>query len=87
MRRASYHVVFGKDAERWQMPDPAHPIVDMAQWRTRYGTPSASDGLVLADTVSVLHYLIHVCPTTTLACAKLAEMRAAVRKLGPIEEP
>jgi hypothetical protein len=88
-RRESFLVTFGEGEQRWSFPDPAHPIVDMAQWRTRYGQPlerASSDALVLADTVSALHYLIHVCPTTKLACEKLAAMRAAVRELGPVEK-
>ena len=84
VRRASFVIVFGEGDERWSMPDPSHPVVDEAHHRTRYGTPTESDGLVLADTVSALDYLIHTCPTTKLACEKLAAMRAAVRKLGPV---
>ena len=89
VRRASFVVVFGDGTQRWSMPDPGHPIVARAQRRVRYGKPleeASSDALVLADTASVLAYLIHVCPTTKLACEKLAAMRAAVRKLGPVAE-
>ena len=86
VRRASFVIVFGEGDRRWSMPDPGHPIVDRAQRETRYGSPTKSDGLVLADTVSALHYLIHTCPSTKLACEKLAAMRAAARKLGPSTE-
>ena len=93
VRRASFVVVFGEGAERWSFPDPGHPIVDRAQHLTRYGKPFEAGrteeekaALVLADTVSAIAYLIHTCPTTKLACEKLAAMRAAVRKLGPVAE-
>ncbi len=91
VRRASFVIVFGEGDERWSMPDPGHPIVGNANWRARYHkhideprTQLDTDALVLADTVSALAYLIHTCPTTKLACEKLAAMRAAVRKLGPV---
>ena len=84
VRRASFVVVFGNGDQRWSMPDPSHQVVDEAHHRARYGIPSKSDILVLADNVSALYYLIHTCPTTKLACEKLAVMRAAVRKLGPV---
>ena len=93
VRRASFVVVFGEGTERWSFPDPCHPIVDRAQHLTRYGKPFEAGrteeekaALVLADTVSAIAYLIHTCPTTKLACEKLAAMRAAVRKLGPVAE-
>lgn len=88
-RRASFVVIFGDGDQRWSFPDPGHPVVSDAGWRTRYGRPLEEvnrDALVLADTVSALHYLVHVCPTTKLACEKLAAMRAAVRKLGPVDD-
>jgi hypothetical protein len=85
-RRASFVVVFGEGAQRWSMPDPAHHMVDEAQWRVRYADAKPGDALILADTASALAYLIYTCPTTKLACRKLAEMRAAVRELKlPIE--
>ncbi len=82
-RRASFRIIVGDGTEQWSFPDPGHPIVDRAQHATRYGTPSKSDGLVLADTVSALHYLLYDCPSSKLACEKLAVMRSAVRELGP----
>lgn len=88
VRRASYKVVFGEGAEQWSMGDPGHPMVSNAGYRARYGTPSGNEGaLLLASIVSDMHYLVHVCPSTKLACEKLAALRAAVRELEPeIEE-
>ena len=92
-RRASFQIVFGEGTERWSFPDPWHPLVEQAQHRVRYGAPHGrdvaptnGDALVLADTVSALYYLIHTCPSTKLACEKLAKVRAAVRKLGSPDE-
>jgi len=68
------------------MPDPSHPVVDEAHHRTRYGTPSKSDGLVLADTVSALDYLVHSFPTTKRSREEPAAMREAVRMLGPVPD-
>jgi hypothetical protein len=86
-RRGSFRVIFGEGDERWSLGDPGHPIVDNAQHRVRYGVASGNDGaLVLADIVSDMHYLVHVCPDTKQACAKLAALRAAVRRLGPVTD-
>jgi hypothetical protein len=89
VRRASFQVVFGDGVHRWSMPDPSHPVVKSAQRCVRYGdTPNKhnSDALVLADVASAIDYLVHTCPTTKLACEKLAAMRAAVRELGPVAD-
>lgn len=86
-RRASFVIVFGEGAERWSFPDPGHPIVDRALYGLRYGKTleeTDSRALVLADTVSALRYLLHTCPTTKLACEKLAAVRRAIRDL-PVE--
>jgi hypothetical protein len=83
--RASFQIVMGHGAERWQFPDPGHDIVERAQRHVRYGRSIGGGGnkaLVLADVASALAYLIYDCPSTTLACEKLAQMRAAVRKFG-----
>ena len=66
-------------------------FVVAAQHHVRYSKPlgeADTHALVLASIVSDMAYLVHACPTTKLACEKLAAMRAAVRKLGPVtEEP
>jgi hypothetical protein len=93
-RRGSFRIVFneGDDMKRYSMADPGHPVVSGANWRVRYSQPFEApktqadiDALVLADTVSDLAYLVYDCPSTKLACEKLAALRAAVRKLGPVE--
>jgi len=86
-RRTSYRVTFGEDTERWSLGDPGHPMVENAAYRARYGTPSGNDGaMLLACIVSDMVYLVHTCPSTRLACEKLAALRAAVRELGPVTE-
>jgi hypothetical protein len=86
-RRGSYRVVFGEGERRWSLGDPGHPLVSQADWQARHEplNTSSSQVLILASIVSDMHYLVHVCPSTKLACEKLAAIRAAVRKLGPVE--
>jgi hypothetical protein len=84
MRRASYQIIFGDGANRWSLGDPGHPLVARAQWHARYSKPLSeldSKALLLAELVSDLHYLVYTCPTTKLACQKLALLRTAVRGL------
>ena len=82
IRRGAHRVFIGDGLERWSLADPAHPLVVEAH---RHATESQA-GLMLASVASDMHYLVHTCPTTKLACEKLAALRAAVRKLGPVEE-
>jgi hypothetical protein len=42
--------------------------------------------MTLASVASDMAYLVHDCPTTKLACEKLAALRAAVRELGEVPE-
>jgi hypothetical protein len=88
-RRGSFKIVFGDGDTRWALGDPCHPIVVAAQHHVRYSKPlgeADTHALVLASIVSDMAYLVHACPTTKLACEKLAAMRAAVRRLGPVTE-
>lgn len=80
-RRVGRTLVFGEGTERWSFPDPGHPTVEEAQHSVRYGGDEGktSGALVLAEVASAVHYLVHTCPTTRLACAKLAEIRRAAR--------
>jgi len=87
-RRGSYRIVFGEERDRWSLADPGHPLVSRANHDARHnplGTSSEQVG-VLASITSDMHYLVHTCPSTKLACEKLASLRAAVRALGPIDE-
>ena len=89
VRRASYRVIFGEGDQRWSMADPGHPLVSEADHRVHYGRPLEEvdrDAMLLASVARDMAYLVHTCPSTKLACEKLAAMRAAVRKLGPSEE-
>lgn len=64
-------------------------MVEEANRRARHAPRSTDfpvDSLLLAEIACDLHYLVHTCPTTKLACQKLAALRAAVRALGPVEE-
>ena len=88
VRRGSFRVFMGTGEEQWSLADPGHPVVSAAQRHVRYSSPLAqldSHALVLASVASDMAYLVHDCPSTKLACEKLAKMRAAVRKLGPVE--
>ena len=87
VRRGSFRVFMGTGAGQWSLSDPAHPIVSRAQRHVRYSKPlgeADTHAMVLASVASDMAYLIHTCPTTKLACEKLAAIRAAVRKLGPV---
>lgn len=89
VRRGSYRVFIGDGAERWSLADPGHPIAECAEYTIRYGKPFGEAdpaAMTLTSFVSDMRYLLYVCPSTKLACAKLAEMRAAVRKLGPVDD-
>ena len=85
VRRGSYRVFIGEGDERWSLADPCHPIVRMAAQSARQ-SELLSPVLALTSVVSDMAYLVYDCPTTLLACQKLAAMRVAVRKLGPVEE-
>ena len=80
VRRGAHRVFIGEGTERWSLADPGHPLVVAAHRRA----PESATGLMLASVAADMHYLVHTCPTTKLACEKLAAMRAAVRKLGPV---
>ena len=78
----------GTGPEQWSLSDPGHPAVSAAQRHVRYSAPLEPldpHAIVLAEVASDMAYLIYDCPSTKLACEKLAVMRAAVRKLGPVE--
>jgi len=82
VRRGAHRVFIGEGDARWSMADPAHPLVVEAHRRAA----ESQAGLMLASVASDMTYLVHTCPTTKLACEKLAAMRAAVRKLGPVPD-
>ena len=87
-RRGSFKVIFGDGAESWSLTDPGHPRVTEADRRVHWSKPLGegdADAMVLASVARDMHYLVHTCPSTKLACEKLAAMRAAVRKLGPAD--
>lgn len=84
VRRGAWKVIFGEGDERWSMGDPGHPRVREAAHSSL--RPLPPDVGVLASIVSDMRYLVNDCPTTKEACAKLAALRAAVRKLGPSTE-
>jgi hypothetical protein len=88
VRRGSYRVFIGEGTERWSLGDPGHPLVSKANYDSRYNPTAMTDGqkLTLASITSDFAYLVHTCPTTKLACEKLAAMRAAVRELGDVED-
>lgn len=88
VRRGSYRVIFGEDADRWSMGDPGHPMVCEANRASRYSFATMTQGqaMTLGSIASDFAYLVHDCPTTKLACEKLAAMRAAVRELGDVDE-
>lgn len=88
VRRGAWKVIFGDGDERWSMGDPSHPRVSEARHRAAHSPLQTSSGDVgvLASIVSDMRYLVNDCPTTKEACAKLAALRAAVRKLGPSTE-
>ena len=84
VRRVAWRVIFGEGAERWSMSDPSHPSVEAAYDTARDAIALGkvdSKISILSSIASDLNYLINICPTTKLACAKLADIRAAVRKL------
>ena len=86
VRRAGWHVIFGDDHGRWQVGDPGSKRAVAAHRACRFGAVAFRDDVaVLASLRSDFAYLVHDCPTTKLACQKLAALRAAVRKL-PEEE-
>jgi len=86
VRRASFAIVFGEGDERWSISDPGHPVVQEAQHRVRYEVGEHNHSMTLASVASDMAYLVHDCPTTKLACEKLAALRAAVRELGEVPE-
>jgi hypothetical protein len=88
VRRGSYRVFIGEGTERWSLGDPGHPLVSEANHDSRYSPDTMTHGQVmtLASIASDFEYLVHVCPTTKLACEKLAAMRAAVREPGDVDE-
>lgn len=87
-RRVHSRIVFGEGAERWCVNDPGSTSIYEAGHRARhdYDCFKRSHALLLAETVSDFVYLVHTCPTTKLACEKLAKLRAAVRALPEEEE-
>jgi len=88
VRRGAWKVVFGDGDQRWSMGDPGHPRVSAARHVAAHSPLSTSTGdvSILASIVSDMLYLVHGCPTTKDAVAKLAALRAAVRSLGPAKE-
>jgi hypothetical protein len=86
-RRGAWKIVFGEGTNRWSMGDPGHPRIRQARRAAAHRSldTTSEDVSVLASIVDDLHYLVHVCPTTKLACEKLAALRAGVREL-PIED-
>ena len=79
-------LIFGEGEDRWSFPDPGHPIVDRANRSARgYDGHPLDTAIVLADVVSALAYLTHDCPSTKIACQKLAAIRRAVREM-PLPE-
>jgi hypothetical protein len=82
MRRVNWIIVFGEGTNRWQMTDPGSKRAVRADRAYRYGSGATRDDVaVLASVRSCFAYLVHDCPTTKLACEKLAKLRAAVRAL------
>lgn len=87
-RRGAWKVIFGDGMQRWSLGDPGHPRVREAfrvAMQNPLGTCTGDVG-ILSSIVADMQYLVHGCHTTKEACAKLAAIRAAVRKLGPAEE-
>ena len=76
-------IIFGEGGERWMCYDPGSRVVQEANWQARHGGDAGkvASALTLASVVSAFAYFVNDCPTTTLACKKLAELRAAVRAL------
>ena len=88
VRRGSYRVYFGDGSELWSLSDPGHHLVERADYQVRHGLLEADcDALPLAGVRADMAYLIYDCPTTKLACEKLAAMRAAVRALPGVDDP
>jgi hypothetical protein len=81
IRRANWHIIFGEDDTRWQIGDPGCSRIMKARRASLYGPTTREDTALLASVVSDFAYLVRYCPTTKLACEKLAQMRAAVRAL------
>ena len=64
----------------WSWPDTNSESIANAAWKARYGTPDKKDLMLLATTVSALHYLMVECPTTEIAIKKVRMIRREARK-------
>jgi hypothetical protein len=83
-------VQVGEEDDMWSFHDPrsrrAQEAIERTRWNGGNGVRSGDAG-VLASIIGTLDYLLYGCPTTTEACAKLREMRRAVRELAEAETP
>ena len=80
VRYVADRIIFGEGPERWSFTDPTSERMDEARHAARYPVPGVAPQYAVAEQADDLAYLLHVCPTTELAVAKLRQIRRAIRE-------